>query len=92
LTVEVGVYIKDVDELGIVYHPRYIEWAASVREQHLRDLNLSFSVMQSYGFNLVTAKMQVHFKQIVELGEVLEVKTLTSDVKLDRLFFFARNY
>jgi acyl-CoA thioester hydrolase len=84
------VYIKDVDLLGIVYHPRYIEWAASAREKLLRDQNFSFAALEQLGVHLATKKIEVSFNQMAKLADQLLVETTLQTVRKDRLQYLQK--
>lgn len=79
------VYIKDVDLLGIVYHPRYIEWAASAREKLLRDQDFSFAALEDLGIHLATKKIEVNFNHMAKLADQLLVETTLQSLRKDRL-------
>ena len=84
------VYIKDVDLLGIVYHPRYIEWAASAREKLLRDENFSFVALEQIGIHLATKKIEVSFNHMAKLADQLLVETTLQTARKDRLQYLQK--
>ena len=84
------VYIKDVDLLGIVYHPRYIEWAASAREKLLRDQNFSFAALEQLGIHLATKKIEVSFNHMAKLADQLLVETTLQTIRKDRLQYLQK--
>jgi acyl-CoA thioester hydrolase len=83
----VRVYYEDTDFSGIVYHANYLRFMERGRTNYLRLLGADHRALfeeaqgEAPGFAFVVRSMQIEFLRPARMDDVLEVTTVTEDVK-----------
>jgi len=83
----VRVYYEDTDFSGIVYHANYLRFMERGRTNYLRLLGADHRALfeeaqaEAPGFAFVVRSMQIEFLKPARMDDVLEVTTVTEDVK-----------
>jgi acyl-CoA thioester hydrolase len=72
---KLSVHTKDVDDLGLVFHARYIEWLSVAREELLREVGITIKHMRIMGFRLVIKKIDINFKMAAKNEEAIIIET-----------------
>lgn len=55
------VYLEDVDNYGIVYHPKYLQYLERARIEYLRQSGCDLPTLKQQGFSLVIQSAEIHF-------------------------------
>jgi acyl-CoA thioester hydrolase len=83
----VRVYYEDTDFSGIVYHANYLRFMERGRTNYLRLLGADHRALfeealaEAPGFAFVVRSMQIEFLKPARMDDVLEVMTVTEEVK-----------
>jgi acyl-CoA thioester hydrolase len=83
----VRVYYEDTDFSGIVYHANYLRFMERGRTNYLRLLGADHRALfeealaEAPGFAFVVRAMQIEFLKPARMDDVLEVMTVTEEVK-----------
>jgi acyl-CoA thioester hydrolase len=83
----VRVYYEDTDFSGIVYHANYLRFMERGRTNYLRLLGADHRALfeealaEAPGFAFVVRSMQIEFLKPARMDDVLEVTTVTEEVK-----------
>ena len=86
-SMSVRVYYEDTDFSGIVYHANYLRFMERGRTNHLRLLGADHRALfdeaqqETPGFAFVVRSMRIEFLKSARMDDVLEVVTLTQEVK-----------
>jgi acyl-CoA thioester hydrolase len=83
----VRVYYEDTDFSGIVYHANYLRFMERGRTNYLRLLGADHRALfeealaEAPGFAFVVRSMQIEFLKPARMDDMLEVTTVTEEVK-----------
>jgi acyl-CoA thioester hydrolase len=83
----VRVYYEDTDFSGVVYHANYLRFMERGRTNYLRLLGADHRALfeealaEAPGFAFVVRSMQIEFLKPARMDDVLEVTTVTEEVK-----------
>jgi acyl-CoA thioester hydrolase len=83
----VRVFYEDTDFSGIVYHANYLRFMERGRTNYLRLLGADHRALfeeaqaEAPGFAFVVRSMQIEFLKPARMDDVLEVMTVTEEVK-----------
>lgn len=71
----IKVYYRDVDQMGIVYYTRYLEYFEEARTELLDSLGFSISSIEHEGMQLPVITSHCEYKNGAKLEDKLLVKT-----------------
>jgi acyl-CoA thioester hydrolase len=74
-TVKIRAIYADTDAMGIVYHTNYIRWFEIGRTELFRDMGISYSDVETAGFNLPLTQVYCHYYLPAHYDEMLLVET-----------------
>jgi acyl-CoA thioester hydrolase len=83
----VRVYYEDTDFSGMVYHASYLRFMERGRSNYLRLLGADQRALfeetekEAPGFAFVVRSMQIEFRKAARMDDVLEVTTMTHEVR-----------
>ena len=72
----VRVRYPDTDQMGIVYHARYLEYFETGRTEMLRDLGLAYSAIEERGILLPVLEAHVTMRSPARYDEMLTVVSI----------------
>ena len=68
------VYYRDVDQMGIVYYTRYLEYFEEARTELLDSLGLTISLIEDRGFQLPVIASHCDYKRGAKLEDKLVIE------------------
>ena len=66
------VYYRDVDQMGIVYYTRYLEYFEEARTELLDSLGLTISIIENKGIQLPVIVSHCEYKKGAELEQIAQ--------------------
>ena len=69
------IFYKDVDQMGIVYYSRYLEFFEEARTELLSKIGLNISSVERTGIYLPVITSHCDYKRSAKLEQVLNIKT-----------------
>ena len=69
----VTVYYKDIDQMGIVYYSRYLEYFEMARTELLRSFGVNVTELEEGGVFLPVVHVECDYKEGARFEEVLDV-------------------
>ncbi len=72
---EVRVRYADTDQMQYVYNGKYFEYFEVGRSEMMRDLNLTYKVIEEHGYFMPVTEAFMKFKNPAFYDELLEVET-----------------
>ncbi|NHZ86722.1 MAG: YbgC/FadM family acyl-CoA thioesterase [Planctomycetia bacterium] len=69
------VYYRDVDQMGIVYYTRYLEYFEAARTELLRSIGLDVTKIEQMGYFLPVISCSCIYKKSAKFDEELNVIT-----------------
>ena len=79
------VYYRDVDQMGIVYYTRYLEYFEEARTELLDSLGLTISLIEDRGFQLPVIASHCDYKRGAKLEDKLVIEASITEIPKVRL-------
>lgn len=76
----VRVRYADTDQMGVVYHARYLEWFESARTELLRIAGLPYKSIEDRGFFLPVIEAHCRYQHPVRYDEVVNLTTRLEEI------------
>ncbi len=83
---QVRVRYSETDQMGVVYHGNYVPYFEIGRVEWLRNLGLSYKIMEQNGVMLPVVTLNMNYKKPARYDDLLTVKTIfkkLSSVKIE---------
>ena len=71
----IRVRYADTDQMQFVYNGKYAEYFEVSRTEMMRELGLTYKVIEGKGYQMPLIKIQIEYKNQAFYDEVLEVET-----------------
>lgn len=85
--VAVRVNYSEVDQMGVVYHARYVVWLDIARTEHLRLAGHSYRDVEAAGFRLVVGELAVRYRQPARYDDLIRIRCWVRDAASRRVTF-----
>jgi len=85
--ITVRVNYSEVDQMGVVYHARYVVWLDIARTEHLRRTGLSYRELEAHGFRLVVGELAVRYLRSARYDDECRVRCWVRDLASRRVIF-----
>lgn len=79
------VYYRDVDQMGIVYYTRYLEYFEEARTELLDSLGLTISFIEDRGIQLPVIASHCDYKRGAKLEDKLLIEASIAEIPKVRL-------
>ena len=76
----IKVYYRDVDQMGIVYYTRYLEYFEEARTELLDSLGLTVSLIEDRGIQLPVIDSQCDYKRGAKLEDKQVIEASISEI------------
>jgi len=83
----VRVNYSEVDQMGVVYHARYIVWLDMARTEHLRLAGTSYREVEDSGYRLAVGELSVRFRRPARYDDLVRVRCWVREVASRRVTF-----
>ncbi len=74
--INVRVRYAETDQMGVVYHGKYAEYFEMGRVEWLRNLGLSYAIMEQNGIMLPVVSLTLNYKKPARYDDLLTVRTI----------------
>lgn len=85
--ITVRVNYSETDQMGVVYHARYLVWLDIARTDHLRQAGMSYRELEEQGYRLAVSDLAVRFRQPARYDDLIRVRCWLREVASRRLVF-----
>ena len=85
--IRVRVNYSETDQMGVVYHARYLVWLDVARTEHLRLSGMSYRELEAAGTRLVVAEVAVRYRQSARFDDPVRVRCWVRDLASRRVEF-----
>jgi acyl-CoA thioester hydrolase len=85
--IQVRVNYSETDQMGVVYHARYLVWFDVARTEHLRLSGTSYRDLESDGLRLAVSEVSVRYRQPARFDDVIRVRCWVREVATRRVTF-----
>jgi acyl-CoA thioester hydrolase len=81
------VNYSETDQMGVVYHARYVVWLDIARTEHLRQAGFSYRGLEEEGVRLVVTDLQIRYRKPARYDDLIRVTSRIKDVASRRVIF-----
>jgi acyl-CoA thioester hydrolase len=83
----VRVNYSETDQMGVVYHARYLVWLDIARTEHLRLAGMSYRELEEAGLRLVVGEVSVRYRQPARYDDRVRIRCWVRDLASRRIDF-----
>jgi acyl-CoA thioester hydrolase len=83
----VRVNYSETDQMGVVYHARYLVWFDVARCEHLRLTGLTYRELEARGCRLAVSDVRVRYRRPARYDDLLRVRCWVREVASRRVTF-----
>ncbi|HJR16945.1 MAG TPA: thioesterase family protein [Gemmatimonadales bacterium] len=70
----VRVNYSETDQMGVVYHARYLVWLDIARTEHLRRSGMSYRDLEASGLRLAVSEVAIRYRQPARYDDAIRVR------------------
>jgi acyl-CoA thioester hydrolase len=70
----VRVNYSETDQMGVVYHARYLVWLDVARTEHLRQCGMSYRDLEASGLRLAVSEVAIRFRQPARYDDPVRIR------------------
>ena len=83
----VRVNYSETDQMGVVYHARYLVWLDVARTEHLRRSGMSYRELEVSGLRLAVSEVAVRYRQPARYDDPIRIRCWVREVASRRVDF-----
>jgi acyl-CoA thioester hydrolase len=83
----VRVNYSETDQMGVVYHARYLVWLDVARTEHLRLSGMSYRDLETAGLRLAVGEVAVRYRQPARYDDRVRIRCWVRDLASRRVDF-----
>ena len=83
----VRVNYSETDQMGVVYHARYLVWLDVARTEHLRRRGASYRELEAGGLRLAVSDVRVRYRQPARFDDLLRIRCWVRRLQSRRVEF-----
>ncbi len=83
----VRVNYSETDQMGVVYHARYLVWLDVARCDYLRHAGTSYQELEQSGLRLAVSEVSIRYRQPARYDDQVRVRCWVRDVASRRVEF-----
>jgi acyl-CoA thioester hydrolase len=83
----VRVNYSETDQMGVVYHARYLVWLDIARTEHLRRSGMSYRELEASGLRLAVSEVAVRYRQPARYDDPVRIRCWIRDAASRRVDF-----
>ena len=85
--ITVRVNYSETDQMGVVYHARYVVWLDMARTEHLRTAGMSYKEVEAMGVRLAVGELNVRYRQAARYDDLVRIRCWVKDLGSRRILF-----
>lgn len=78
---------SETDQMGVVYHARYLVWLDVARTEHLRTTGVSYRRLEELGFRLMVSDLSIRYRRAARYDDPVRVRTWVREIASRRITF-----
>ncbi len=83
----VRVNYSETDQMGVVYHARYLVWLDVARTEHLRLAGMSYRELEEAGLRLAVSEVAVRYRRPARYDDRIRIRCWVRDLASRRIDF-----
>ena len=85
--ITVRVNYSETDQMGVVYHARYVVWLDMARTEHLRSAGMSYKEVEAMGVRLAVGELTMRYRQAARYDDLVRIRCWVKDLGSRRILF-----
>lgn len=85
--ISVRVNYSETDQMGVVYHARYVVWLDMARTEHLRQAGMSYKEVEAMGVRLAVGELTVRYRQPARYDDLVRIRCWVRELGSRRILF-----
>ena len=85
--ITVRVNYSEIDQMGVVYHARYVVWLDMARTEHLREAGYSYKELEDEGVRLVVTDLRIRYAGPARYDDLVRIRCRASEVASRKVVF-----
>ena len=81
------VNYSETDQMGVVYHARYLVWFDEARTEHIRRTGVTYRDLEARGVLLVVGELRVRYRQPARYDDEVRIRCWVRDCASRRVTF-----
>jgi acyl-CoA thioester hydrolase len=81
------VNYSETDQMGVVYHARYLVWLDVARTEHLRRTGVSYAELESLGFRLAVGELRIRYRRPARYDDEVRIRCWVREARSRRVGF-----
>ena len=81
------VNYSETDQMGVVYHSRYLVWLDIARTEHLRRTGMSYADLERRGLRLAVGELRIRYRQPARYDDRVRVRCWVRENLARRICF-----
>ncbi|MCL4865794.1 MAG: acyl-CoA thioesterase [Gemmatimonadales bacterium] len=81
------VNYSEIDQMGVVYHSRYVVWFDEARTEHIRLTGVSYRDLEARGIRLVVGELRVRYRKPARYDDLVRVRCWVREAASRRITF-----
>lgn len=83
----VRVNYSETDQMGVVYHARYLVWLDIARTEHLRQSGMSYRQLEASGLRLAVSEAAIRYRQPARYDDPIRIRCWLREVASRKVDF-----
>jgi acyl-CoA thioester hydrolase len=83
----VRVNYSETDQMGVVYHARYLVWLDVARTEHLRLAGMSYRELEEAGLRLAVSELSIRYRRPARYDDRIRVRCWVRELASRRIDF-----
>ena len=84
---QVRVNYSETDQMGVVYHARYLVWLDIARTEHLRRSGMSYRDLERAGLRLAVSDVSIKYRQPARYDDPIRIRCWVRELASRRVTF-----
>ncbi len=85
--ISIRVNYSETDQMGVVYHARYLVWLDIARTEHLRQLGASYRDLEAGGLRLAVGEAALRYRQAARFDDLVTIRCWIRALQSRRIDF-----
>jgi acyl-CoA thioester hydrolase len=81
------VNYSETDQMGVVYHARYLVWLDVARCEHLRRTGITYADLERRGLRLAVGELRIRYRQPARYDDLVRVRCWVRECASRRITF-----
>jgi acyl-CoA thioester hydrolase len=86
-TIRHRVNYSETDQMGVVYHARYLVWLDVARTELLRATGISYRDLETHGLRLMVSELAVRYRRAARYDDPIRVRCWVREAASRRITF-----